>query len=142
MAAEFYLRPLPIEVAASGPPAHTNVIDQTLSPANTSKHIERPLSGLFNPAQPGPGNKGIEHYSTLVSSSPRLCPPVRPSASHRPHQTPILPPPVCINVTSLHNSGSSSDYSIRSSAPLLYLHPPRCKHCSRHRYSNRAPRFF
>ena len=85
---EFYLRSLPIEVAASGPPAHPKVIDQTPSPANTSKHIERPLSGLFNPAQPGPGNKGIEPNSILISSSPCPCPPVKPSASHRPHQTP------------------------------------------------------
>ena len=37
---------------------------------------------------------------------------------------------------------SSPDYSIRSSTPLLYLHLPWCKHYSRHRYSNRAPRFF
>ena len=86
--AEFYLRPLPIQVAASGPPAQPKEIDQTPSPASTSQYTPRPLSGLFNPAQPAPGNKGIVPNSNPISSSPRPCPPVEPSASHRQHQTP------------------------------------------------------
>ena len=31
-----------------------------------------PLSGLFNPEQPGPGNRGTEPYSNLIISSPCL----------------------------------------------------------------------
>ena len=122
MAAEKYLRPRPIEVAASGPqPSASASRSSRCNRIKSNPPAHMPLSGLFNPEQPAPGSR-VGHASRTLS----------------------VPAPVCSSrCNSLQIAGSIKPSGLpitRCSAPLLYLHPPRCKHCSRHRYSNRAPR--
>ncbi len=60
VAAEFYFRPRPIEVAASGPHREPSGSRATrIWNRKPYMPAELPLSGLFNPEQPGPGSGAV-----------------------------------------------------------------------------------